>query len=402
MTAVEQGANTANQSKGGVAPLLFSTGVSVSGDGAFIASAPLLAAALTKSPLAISTVTLATYLPWLLVGLPAGALVDRWPKRLVMVTADLVRAAALAGLCVFIWSGHASVAILVVTILIVCSGQCFFDPAAQGVIPAVVGQDRTRLDHVNGQYWALDSMGRALVGPFGGSWLFTIGRVFPFFADCLSFIASALSISRLPRLASPTREHEPVFAAVKTGMRQLIQSRELLVLALGMGAYNCGYNIAFATFVLYTRSNLRVGALGYGALLASMAVGGVLAGWRGTRLVKGKPAREVHAAALTTQALAWLAVATFENVWVTAVAFAITGAASTLTTVAVSSARQTLAPEGSLGRIVAAFRVFGLGLAGLGALVGGALASGFGLAMPMFVAAFVQLSAAVVVWAFRR
>lgn len=401
MTAVEQGTDTVSTSKG-VAPLLISTGVSVSGDGAFIAAAPLLAASLTKSPLAISTVTLATYVPWLLVGLPAGALVDRWPKRLVMVTADLVRAAALAGLCALIWSGHASIPALLVTILIVCAGQCFFDPAAQGVIPAVVGKDRARLDHVNGQYWALDSMGRALIGPLGGSWLFTLGRVFPFFVDCLSFIVSALSVSRLPRLAPPPSDHEPVFTAVKTGMRQLVSSRELLVLALGMGAYNCGYNIAFATFVLYTRSVLNVGAVAYGALLASMAVGGVLAGWRGTRLVKGRPAREVHAAALTTQALAWLAVAIFANVWLTAAVFAVTGAASTLTTVAVSSARQTLAPEGSLGRIVAAFRVFGLGLAGLGALVGGALASGFGLAAPMFVAAFVQLTAAVLVWAYRR
>lgn len=401
MTAVEQGTE-ATKSPTGVVPLLVSTGVSVSGDGAFIAAAPLLAASLTKSPIAISMVTLATYVPWLLVGLPAGALVDRWPKRLVMVTADLARAAALAGLCLLIWSGHASVSVLVVTILIVCAGQCFFDPAAQGVISTVVGQDRTRLDHVNGQFWALDSMGRALIGPFGGSWLFTLGRVFPFVGDCLSFIVSAVSVGRLPRLAPPPREHEPVLSAVKTGMRQLVQSRELLVLALGMGAYNCGYNIAFATFVLYAHNDLKVGAVAYGALLASMAVGGVLAGWRGTRAVKSKSAREVHAAALTVQAFAWLAVALAANVWLTAVVFAIMGAASTLTTVAVSSARQTLAPEGSLGRIVAAFRVFGLGLAGLGALIGGALASNFGLAVPMFAAVFVQLSAAVFVWAFRR
>jgi MFS family permease len=401
MTAVEQGTNTGKSSTG-VAPLLVSTGVSVAGDGAFIAAAPLFAASLTHSPLAISTVTMATYVPWLFVGLPAGALVDRWPKRRVMVTADLVRALALAGLCALIWTSHASVAALVVTVLIICSAQCFFDPSAQGVIPAVVGQDRARLDHVNGQFWALDAMGRSLIGPFGGSWAFTVGRVFPFLGDCVSFLISALCVSRLPKFAPPPKEHEPVLAAVRTGMRQLFASRELLVLALGMGAYNCGYNIAFATFVLFTRNVLHVGAVAYGALLATMAIGGVLAGWRGTRLVKGRPAREVHAVALTVQGLAWLGIAVFENIWLTAALFVLVGAVSTLTTVAVASARQTLAPEGSLGRIVAAFRVFGLGLAGLGAIVGGAIAGSFGLTASLVVATFVQLSAAVLVWAFRR
>jgi predicted MFS family arabinose efflux permease len=286
--------------------------------------------------------------------------------------------------------------------LIVCAGQCFFDPAAQGVIPAIVGQDRSHLDRINGRFWALDSMGRSLIGPFGGSYLFTVGTVFPFLGDCLSFIASAIAVRRLPKLAPPSTEHEPVLAAVRTGMRQLFRSRELLVLALGMGAYNFGYNVAFATFVLFTHDVLKVGAVAYGGLLAAMAVGGVLAGWRGTRLVKGRPAREVHAVALTVQALAWLLIALTANVWLTVTVFAITGAASTLTTVAVSSARQSLAPGGSLGRIVAAFRVFGLGLAGLGALVGGAVASGVSLTAPLFVATFVQLSAAALVWAFRR
>lgn len=401
MTAVEQGTSTAEPTRG-VAPLLVSTGVSVAGDGAFIAAAPLLAASLTGNPLAISTVTMATYVPWLFVGLPAGALVDRWPKRRVMVTADLVRAAALGGLCALVWANHASVAALVVTVLIICSAQCFFDPAAQGVIPAIVGQDRSKLDHVNGQFWALDSMGRSLIGPFGGSWAFTAGRVFPFLGDCVSFLVSAVSVSRLPKLSPPPKEHEPVLVAVRTGMRQLFRSRELLVLALGMGAYNFGYNVAFATFVLFTHSVLKVGAVGYGALLATMAIGGVAAGWRGTRLVKGKSAREVHALALTVQGLSWLLVAIFANVWLTGVLFVIVGAVSTLTTVAVSSARQTLAPEGSLGRIVAAFRVFGLGLAGLGAIAGGAVASGFGLTATLVVAAFVQVISAVLVWAFRH
>lgn len=401
MAAVGQHTDVVKTPKG-VGPLLVSTGVSVAGDGAFMAAAPLLAATLTRSPVAVSLVTAATYIPWLLIGLPAGALVDRWPKRLVMISADLIRVVCLAVLCVLIWSDRATLAILAVTILVVGTGQCFFDPAAQGIIPEVAGTDRATLDHVNGRFWALDSLGRALIGPFGGSWAFTFGRAFPFLGDCASFLVSAAAVSRLPRLTPPPGPHEPVLTAIKSGVRLLVRTRELLVLALGMGAYNFGYNLAFATFVLYTESVLKVGAVAYGGLLASMAVGGVVAGWRGTRLVKGRPARQVHAVALTVQGITWAVVALTANVWVAAAVFVVSGAGSTLTTVAVSSARQTLAGDGNVGRVVAAFRVLGLGMAGIGALAGGAIATGFGLTAPMIVAAFVQLIAAALVWAFRH
>src|SRR6266540_6306135 len=97
----------------GVGPLLASTGISVTGDGALIAAAPLLAASLTRNPVAVSTVTAAFYLPWLLVGLAAGALVDRWARRPVMVAADIVRAVILATLAALVFTGTANLPFLV-------------------------------------------------------------------------------------------------------------------------------------------------------------------------------------------------------------------------------------------------------------------------------------------------
>jgi MFS family permease len=111
------------------------TGISVTGDGAFIAAAPLLAAALTRNPIAVSTVTAALYVPWLVAGLPAGALVDRWPRRRVMVTADLLRAGMLGGLVATVALGWISVPVLVAAVLCVGIAQCFFDSAAQACIP---------------------------------------------------------------------------------------------------------------------------------------------------------------------------------------------------------------------------------------------------------------------------
>ncbi|WP_405583334.1 MFS transporter [Streptomyces sp. NBC_01190] len=173
---------------GRVAPLLAATGISVTGDGAFLAAAPLLAASLTRDPLAVSTVTAAFYIPWLLVGLPAGALVDRWPRRLVMITADLIRAGILAGLAILVATGHAALAPLVAAILVVGIAQCFFDAASQSVIPVIVGRDKETLTKTNGRYWAIDTVGRSLAGPPIGSATFAASRMLPFAGDAASFV----------------------------------------------------------------------------------------------------------------------------------------------------------------------------------------------------------------------
>ena len=382
----------------GVGPLLGATGISVTGDGALIAAAPLLAASLTRDPLAVSAVTASFYLPWLLVGLPAGALVDRRARRPVLVAADLVRAVILAALAALVLTGTASVPLLVAAVLLVGVAQCFFDSAAQAVIPVIVGRDKETLTRTNGRYWVLDTIGRSLAGPPLGSTTFAVSKTLPFAGDALSFLASAVLVGRLPHVPAPDGPHERVRVAVRGGLRHLVRTRELLVLALSLGAYNFGYNLAIATFVLYAKDVLHVADAGYGFLLATMAVGGVVAGWRAAPLLRRLSYRQAQAIALLVQGLAWLGVAAAPNAILAGALLAVLGAASALTSVAVGSARQVLTPDALLGRVVSAFRLVGIGAAGLGALAGGVVADWQGLRAPLLVAATLLVVAAVPTW----
>src|SRR5438874_1865714 len=212
-----------------VTPLLVATGISVTGDGAVLAAAPLLAAALTQDPIAVSAVTAGFYLPWLVFSLPAGALVDRWPRRRVMVSTDLLRFAVLAGLVGMIAARRITVPLLVIAAILVGMAQTFFDSAAQAIIPAVVGREKENLARVNGRYWAVDTMGRTLLGPPLGSALLALRRVLPFAVDALSFLASAALVRLLPEPASARGPRERVDAAVRAGMRHLFQTRDLRV-----------------------------------------------------------------------------------------------------------------------------------------------------------------------------
>lgn len=383
-------------------PLLAATGISVTGDGAFLSAAPLLAAALTRDPVAVSSVTAAVYIPWLIFGLPAGALVDRWRRRRIMISADLFRAVVLGLLVGLMIGGLLTLPMLVSAVVLVGIAQCFFDSAAQAVIPALVGRDKEALAKVNGRFWALDTVGRSLLGPPLGSIAFQLGRALPFAADALSFLASSLLVRLLPD--TPVREgpHEAVGAAIRSGMRHLVSTRDLRILAFSMGAYNGAFNIAMAPFVLYASDILKVPNAAYGVLLAMSALGGVVAGWQAGPLTRRLSYRQTMTVAHLLQASAWAGIAVAGNPWIAGCLLAVLGAGSSLSSVAVGSARQELTPDGLLGRVVASFRLFGLGAAGLGALVGGAIAHAYGLTAPLVAASVVLAVAGALTWPLNR
>ena len=76
--------------------------ISSTGDGAFVAALPLLAVTITRDPRLVSVVTAATFLPWLLLSLPAGAVVDRYDRATLMWRAQAVQAAVVAALAILI------------------------------------------------------------------------------------------------------------------------------------------------------------------------------------------------------------------------------------------------------------------------------------------------------------
>lgn len=378
--------------KGSAAPLLAAQGISVTGDGAFSVAVPLLAATLTQDPLTLSTVSAAFLLPWLLFTLPAGALADRWPRRRVMVASNLVQAAALTMFLLLWWTGHIGIAVLAATVFVVGAAQPFFDSAAQSMIPAIVGRDRTALVRANSRFWAFDRIGGSLAGPALGSVTFAASRALPFAADTVTFFASAVLCRRLPE--PPAGDAAPtagIANAIRVGITFLMRNPKLRNLVLYMGAFNGAYNVAFATLVLYAGRVLHVPPAGYGILIAVGAVGAVIATLQAKRLVGRLSHRTLLILCCLTQAAGWAGIAVARNVWVAGLMLAVVASAGGLVTVVIVTARAELTPDGLLGRVVAVFRLLGSGTATVTALLGGLIASVFGLTAPLYVAALLLL-----------
>jgi len=92
--------------------LWWANAVSSTGDGAFVAALPLLAVTITRDPRLVSVVTAATYLPWMVLSLPAGALVDRHDRATLMWRVQAVQAAVVTAVAVLVVVRAANVELL--------------------------------------------------------------------------------------------------------------------------------------------------------------------------------------------------------------------------------------------------------------------------------------------------
>lgn len=376
----------------GLAVLLSASGVAVLGQGMAVAAAPLMAATLTRDPVAVSAVTAATYVAVLIFGLPAGALVDRWPLRRLMVVADLARCAVLAAFTAAVSTGVASIWMLVLIVLLVGIGGCFFDPASQSAIPEVVGRDSEQLARANGKVWAIDTFGRSLVGPTLGALAFGIGAAIPFGAQSVTFLLSGLILLLLPELraAHVPQVSTSIRSDIREGVAFLANHGELRLLALGMACFNFAYNVAFAPLVLFAQDHLGLTATQFGLLISVAALGGIAGGWIAPRIGRHLATVRVYAVALAIQGLAWglVAAGAWSGIAFAAVGMLGIGVVATTVSVVGGAARQLLTPQGKVARVVAATRVLGIGSAGLGALTGGAVAGIAGTTVvPLFAAA---------------
>jgi MFS family permease len=366
-------------------PLLAATALSVTGDGMFATAAALLAAAITRNPVMVALVATVMFGTRIVFGIPFGALADRWPRRRVMIAADLARAVTVAALTVLVFAHAATIGMLLATVAAVTALSCLFSPASQAVIPEVIGQDKKALDTFNGRYWMVYSTGRDLAGPPLGAVAFAAARALPFLADAVSFVCSAALIRRLPRSRPPAaRQARP---AVTAGLRHVLGTPALRVMTFGVAGDNLASACVLGIFVLYCRETLHLPAAAYGLLVATGALAAVAAGVKPDLLVRRLSGRKVIAVCALAQAGGWAVLAVFPSIWAAVLGMLILGAAGVWAGGTISTVFQTNTPQNMRGAAWAACSTFAVGAAGVGALAGGVVAGAAGLNAAVILAA---------------
>jgi MFS family permease len=250
---------------------------------------PLLGYALTHSTTLAALATTAYFAAGTIMRLPAGALVDRWPRRRVLIISNLASAVVLGVLALLVATGAVSIALLVVAGMLAGVVESFFSPAASASLRAVVApedlaQAYTRMQarhHV-----------ASLTGPPLGGALFAVAASLPFAVDAVSFAAFAVAVLFLraalpaPATCGPHR----LRADVLDGLRFLWSQRAARAMMLWGGIINVamGYVLISITLRL-VRAGVHPAAIGAIDAIAAGAgiIGAAVASRHAQRLPTG-------------------------------------------------------------------------------------------------------------------
>jgi MFS family permease len=377
--------------------------LSALGSGLATIAAPLYVAAHTKSALIVSSTSGAAWLPWLLFAIPGGVLVDRVDRRRLMVAIDWSRVAVMGVLAAALLTGWSSIALLDVALFLINTGEVVFRSASQAITPAVVPRDR--LERANG--WLIGGttlMQNMIAGPLGG-FLFVLAASIPFFVNAGTYAASAVLVGLVAgvyratgpdsRAAGP---RESVRAEIAEGFRWLMHQRLLRTMALLIGLLNITLTATTAVLVLLAKERLHLGSVGYGTLFTCEAAGGILGAVGGDRLIRRVTATWTIRIGLLIEAGLHLTLATSRDAYVVGLMMFVFGVHASLWSIVAASLRQRMTPPEMLGRVGSTNLFIAAGGNCIGALLGGTLATAFGITAPYWVAFAVAVGVSASTW----
>ena len=331
---------------------------------------PLLVLALTHSPAKAGVVAFARALPLWILALPAGLAADHYSRKLLMIGADVVRAAAVGFLGVLLVAGHVTFWEIVVVSLVEGSGAVLFSAARQGATRAVV--PRHQLPMATSVLTARVAVVR-LAGPPVGGVLYGIARSFPFFADAASYAASTVSLVAMRTPFEEEREPEtaPIRQRLVEGIRFLWANPFLRTI---VGIFTLAQ-------IVFPGITLAVVVIGKQQGLSSGAIGGLVALF-GIALLVGSIISPLMRRLLPTRVLitlefwTWAGCAAFvvwPSVYVLAASIVPTALAIPTTDSIVWPYQLSLTPDRLIGRTQAAMNSLTNGTSALGPLITGFL-----------------------------
>jgi MFS family permease len=354
-------------------------------DGLATTAAPLLVVATTTEPFALSTLNALWFLPWLLLGLVVGVLVDRTDRRRAMIWAAVARAGLAGVLAVAIASGRDHLALLYGVVLVFSTAEIVYDTASRALLPALVPVEK--LEAANSRLVSADLVAQGFVGPLLAGLLFGLAAGWPFAAIALLLVVAAFAMTRVQ---APTGEDRPAAAApaavaaadarrsiraeVREGTRFLFSHPILRTIALFVGVLGFLGSAVTGLVVLYAADTLDLGDGMVGVLLAVAAVGSVVGSAVAARARRRWGAGRALAASIVLIGASSIGLGVTRAVPVAMLLLAIGSAGTMAWNVVTMALRQALIPGPLLGRVFSAYRLLALGSVPLGATAAGAAA----------------------------
>jgi predicted MFS family arabinose efflux permease len=361
---------------------LFWTGESVSevGNSVTIVVMPLVAIdVLHTSTFVVTLLTAMIWLPWLFIGVPAGAWIDRLPPRPVMLICDAVSLAALASVPVAKWLGALTVGQLIAVALILGTSTVFFRTAYNVLLPGIVGE----ADITEGNAKLMGSREVAMIGgpSIGGFVAQALGPVSGMLADALSFAVSFVCLTSIGRPRS-RRTDASAKGGMLDGLRFAFRDPYLRAITMFSSLANLALTGVDALIIVFFVRTIGLSSSAAGLIVAGSGVGGVtgalVARRLGRRFGTARAMLVADAGGLTFALLLPLAHAGSALAFAVVANVVCAGGIVAGNVFAVSF-MQTYVPPDMLGRVSSASYSVGFAMMPAGALIAGGLATALGV-----------------------
>jgi MFS family permease len=355
---------------------------------------PLLAAlTLGASALEMGVLAAAGQVPFLLFSLPAGAWIDRLPRRPVLIATDVASSLLLVSVPLAVLFGGPNFPHLVVVAFGVGTMTVVSEVAHYAYVPSLVG--RERLTESNSRLQVSYSAAAAAGPGLAGVLVQLLTAPVAVLADAVSFLISAALLRSIRRPEPPPERSDarlPMRRSIADGMRKLLGHpllRAIIVASVPITFCTSGF---LALYVLYASRELGLAPATIGLIFAAGGVGAIsgamLARRAADRFGVGPAIIGGWVLAAAGALLVPLAAGpTVVVVVILALSKAFEGVTDTVANIHQWSLRQVVTPDHLAGRVTAGhrFAVYGAGAAG--ALAGGALGTALGLRPALFVCA---------------
>ncbi|MFJ3440714.1 MFS transporter [Streptomyces sp. NPDC086081] len=357
--------------------------VSGLGNSVTVVALPLIAVVvLDAGSTAVGLLTAAVWLPWLLVGLPVGAWVDRVRKRPLMIVCDLVAAAALVSIPVAAWLDALTFAQLVVVALVCGTAAVCFNTAYHAFVPVVLdGRDLLEGNaRLQGSEAATQVAGPGVAGLLAQAF----GAVSALVVDAVTFLVSACCLQRIGVVEpdGPAHAERPSLRGeMREGLRFVGRDpylRPMVVWGAVINMALMGYQAVQVVFLVRT-VGLSPGMVGL--LLTGGSAGGIVGALVAARVGRRfGTARGLLLVQATTSPFVLLLPMTTAGpgLLLFALGAFLVGAGVTVANVVLGSFRQTYCPPHLLGRVVSTAMVINHSTIPLGSLLGGVLGDAVG------------------------
>ena len=337
----------------------------------------LAAVTLHATAFELGLLNAARWAPYLMFGLVAGVLVDRYRRKPMLVATDLGRAVVLSVIPLLYVADRLSMETLALSVFAFGVLSLLFEAANQSYLPRLV--PRELLTSANARLEQSGSVAQTTGPLLGGLLIKTVGAPVAILFDALSYLFSGLLLASIAAPEpGPTSERRNLRTELREGLAWVYRHRTLAPMALTSHIRFLFANMLSTVYVIYALRELNIGAFGLGVSYAFAGIGavlgGALSGWAGRRFDVG-PTMVVTRALVP---LAWLLMP-----MATAGPTALWAASATQFTMWLALGaesptemgyRQTVTPDRLLGRMNATIRSLNWGMIAVGAPLGGLLA----------------------------